>query len=260
LEFATKHQGFLRNFPSLLTTFGHVFTREAAIGNLADRVVFFLGNIILEDFMEILLLCGNGYGLGGFKLLRGLYERTVTAAYIAKNPNEAEVFLQYHKVHRGKLLNHTEELFNVRELFTEDQLARIRDDYQETKKNFQEPVCHKCGISRTQFSWSRLDVGSMAKKADPDLAQLYLSCYFLPTLQTHSTVSALFAQMKTSDTGGLMFNPDAQREKVDEALRGAHSVILFALQTQNDYFRLGLDQEIESKRNEFIQTWKHHPE
>ncbi len=40
--------------------------------------------------MEILLLAGNGYGVGAQKLLRGLYGAAVTARYISQHPEKAE--------------------------------------------------------------------------------------------------------------------------------------------------------------------------
>ncbi len=102
-------------------------------------------------------------------------------------------FLEYHHVHKGELLNHTGELFDVRRMFPEDKLAESREKYEEAKARFQEPLCKKCGTLRTQFSWSKLDVGAMAKKADQYLARLYLECYFLPTFQTHTTFHSFSA-------------------------------------------------------------------
>jgi hypothetical protein len=51
---------------------------------LADRVVFYLGRVAADDFSELLILSGNGYGIGALKVLRGMYERVVTAAFIMK--------------------------------------------------------------------------------------------------------------------------------------------------------------------------------
>ena len=38
------------------------------------------------------MLSGNGYGFGAYKIVRGMYERVVTAMYIAKDPGEARKF------------------------------------------------------------------------------------------------------------------------------------------------------------------------
>jgi len=259
-HFSKTHQVLLRKLPLLFKTFERVFLRTMETTEPADRVIYFLGRVAMEDFMEIVLLCGNGYGVGALKILRGLYERAVTAAYLAKYPQEVDSFLEYHHVHMGKLLNHTAELFDVRRIFPEDKLAEIRANYEQAKPRFQEPLCKTCGTTRTQFSWSKLDIGAMAKKGDEYLAKLYLTCYFLPTLKAHSTLHALSTQAKPCDNGGLTFDDGAQREHSDEAFRAAHLTMLIALGTQNRHFKLGLNEELGERRGEFAEAWGQPPE
>ena len=253
--FAEQHQVFLQKWPNLVQTFQRVFLRTTETTSPAEKVLFILGQLIREDFMEILLLCGNGYGVAGLKILRGMYESAVTAAYLAKHPDEADRFRQYGRIHRGKLLNHAAKLFDLKRIFTEEKIAEIKQDYEAAKRDFQEPLCKKCKTTRTQMSWSRLDPGSMALSANPDLANLYLQCYFRPMLQTHTTMSALSAQVAEDPGGDLRFDGDAQRKHVDDALRGAHCVMLFVLEGQNDYFNLGLRDEIAQRCEDFAEIW-----
>jgi hypothetical protein len=70
----------------------------------AQRLVFFLGRLAAEDFMEILLQCANGYGMSGLKLLRPMFEGVVTSLYIARHPDQARAFMGYHTVHQRKFL------------------------------------------------------------------------------------------------------------------------------------------------------------
>jgi hypothetical protein len=72
---------------------------------MAEVVVFYLGRAAADDFGEIIILAGNGRGFGAYKILRGMYERIVTAAFIAKYPSEAPIFLSYSYVERQKLWN-----------------------------------------------------------------------------------------------------------------------------------------------------------
>jgi hypothetical protein len=260
LLFSKTHQVLLRKMPLLFKTFERVFLRTTERTDPAERVIYFLGRIAMEDFMEIVLLCGNGYGVGALKILRGLYERAVTAAYLAEHPEEVDSFLDYHQVHMGKVLNHAAELFDLRRLFSEDKLTEIRERYKQAKQRFQEPLCKKCGTTRTRFSWSKLDVGAMAQKADESLAKLYLECYFLPTLQTHPTFRSLSAQVRQSEAGGLTFDDNAQRKAADGAFRGAHLTMLLALGTQNRYFKLGLDEELAERRADFAEAWGKAPD
>lgn len=253
--FAENHPVFLERIDLLFDTIDKIFNRRFNSRSPAERVVFALGRLSVEDFMEILLLCGNGYGIGGLKLLRGLYEHAVTAAYIASNPQEAETFLEYHHIHLGKLFNHAEQLFDMSSLFSPQKIDEIRKSYQQAQNKFQEPLCQRCGTTRTSFSWSKLDIASMAHKANPDLAKLYLPCYFQPTLHAHATVSALLARLKETEHGGVRFDDGAQRDNADEALIGAHNVILCVLDIQNGQFGLGLEKEVEQRRKDFLAIW-----
>src|SRR5262245_29763237 len=72
---------------------------------LVQRVVFYLGWICIDDFGEITVLAGNGRGIGALKILRGMYERVVTAFYLAKVPAEARNFILDEAFQNGKLWN-----------------------------------------------------------------------------------------------------------------------------------------------------------
>jgi uncharacterized protein DUF5677 len=129
--FLHRHEAFLRECSELYALLTKVFIRSLAgaraehqmegIGEglpltggeetavqdrrMADTVVFCLGRAAADDLGELLILCGNGRGIGAYKILRGMYERVVTAAFIAKNPSEARLFLSYSFIQREKLWN-----------------------------------------------------------------------------------------------------------------------------------------------------------
>src|SRR3989338_10311282 len=95
-NFAKEHKPFLERFHNLKAALELCFLRTGSSSEPADKVLFFLGRLSYEDFMEILLLCGNGYGIGALKILRGMYERVVTARYLHFHPEETESFLDFH--------------------------------------------------------------------------------------------------------------------------------------------------------------------
>src|SRR5262249_33489403 len=104
--FAGRNRLLFNSLPLLTRGMNRTFIRELTNANPAQRVVFFLGRNTVEDFMEVLLACGNGYGVAGLKLLRALFERVVTAMYLAAHPDEVPHFLEYHYVHQRKAVNH----------------------------------------------------------------------------------------------------------------------------------------------------------
>jgi hypothetical protein len=252
--FEQRQQVFVEKLPLLRQTFEKVFIRQMQISNSQEKVVFFLGRLCVEDFMEILLLCGNGYGIGALKLLRGLFERSVTLGYIAENPEEADNFLEYHHIHVGKHFNHANEVLSMSEHLPQEKIDQIKDAYLESKKKYQEEACEKCHTTKLRFSWSSIDLPGMAKKVG--LKDLYLQCYYEPMLQAHPTVSSLIARLKPSSDGKITFNEGAQRESADSALIGAHSLILSVLMSENKFFRIGLDDELNDRLKDFKLIWK----
>src|SRR6266849_4455929 len=107
-DFVTRNAPFIEVLPRLTQRINEILAqrtfardpRAAAESEedwqrrvLAQRLVFFLGRLAVEDFMEILLLCGNGYGMAGLKLLRSMFEGVITGIYIARHHEEANAFV-----------------------------------------------------------------------------------------------------------------------------------------------------------------------
>jgi hypothetical protein len=200
--FADAHGDFMKRFPSLLALIDQTFIRPVETCSRADSIVFFLGRLIVEDFMEVVLLCGNGYGVAALKILRGMYERVVTASYLSKNPTEVDDFLGYGHVQEWKLLKRISEVYGDKSPISVGRVNECKRAYELVKAKFDEVLCKKCGTTRSRISWSKLDTGSMALSAGNGLDQLYMSCYLVPTLQAHATVSSLAARIKEATDGG----------------------------------------------------------
>ena len=251
--FFDKHPLWPEKYKLLTSTLTKIFIREITTISPADRVVFHLGRLCVEDFNEIFLLCGNGYGIGGLKILRGLYERVVTLGYISDNPNQAEPFLEYHHIHKGKMLIHAEKIFDLEKDIDAKELVTAKENYKIYKDKFQEIDCKICKTKRTMFSWSKLDTLSMAQKIGLD--GLYFPGFFYPTLQAHATPTSLMARIKVRENGNISFDEGAQHEWASKSLITAHNLMIYVLMIQNTYFKLNIDSEIEERRNDFQEMW-----
>jgi hypothetical protein len=93
--------------------------------------------------MEILLLCGNGYGVGTMKILRGMYELAVTARYLHAHPSEAKAFFDFHWVSQYKLAQAISETFGERTL-TSEKIRQLKARRDEVREHFIVTVCKKC--------------------------------------------------------------------------------------------------------------------
>jgi hypothetical protein len=261
--FEKEHPIFLERLPALDETIHRIVARQNAhIPKPVDRVMITLGWVCANDFSEIIVLCGNGMGIGGLKLLRGLYERAVTAQFLSAFPDQVDKFFDYNAIHLGKLYGHIQKPFQLIDKLSPEYIEQIKSARKIAEERFKEPVCQECGTSRTQMSWSANDVLSMAITArkklgfaeNDGLDALYGICYFMPTLHTHPTFFSFKDWVEFSETS-MEWKTDAERRVVDHAMPAAHFVMLHVLRTQNDYFGLGLDEEIELRQKDFVASW-----
>ena len=200
-----------------------VFLRTLTTDKPAFRVGFFLGRICVEDFNEILVLAANGYGVGALKILRGMYERAVTSAYLFENPEEADRFLDYHKVHKYRAYNHARHLREFAPRLAPGEIQKVKDDYEAVKAFYSEEICKPCNKTRVMGSWTKLDTASMALKAGKGYADLYYNAFYRPTLEVHTTVSSIQSRLTTTTDGLMSFKPEAQRVESSCSLDGSSS-------------------------------------
>lgn len=260
--FAEKHPVFMERLPKLQSTLDNIISRTASNQGPIDRALMALGWICANTFHEIIMLCGNGLGIGALKLLRGLYEHAVVMQYLAAFPVEVERFFDYNKIHFGKLYIHTAKEFNLNNSLSHDRVEEILAAKKEAEKRFQVPMCETCGTTKSPMSWFEGGVLSMAQKArkklglkeDEGLDWLYGACYFIPTMHTHPTFFAFKEWIEYSDEG-MEWRPDAQRSKVSHAMPTAHLIMLRVLKTHNDFFELSLDAELKERGVDFIASW-----
>ncbi len=93
--FWERHPDIWPQFERLIALTNKCFGREYQPKSRAEHVVFDLGQACRDDFGEIIFLAVHGHGNGATKLLRGIFERAVTAAYLIKNSDKAERFVRF---------------------------------------------------------------------------------------------------------------------------------------------------------------------
>ena len=104
VEFFKRNQTFHPLFDQLMMLTNDCFGREYIPEDRTERICFHLGETCRDDYLEILFLVVNGYGIGGAKLLRGLYERTVALAYTIKHREKAERVFRFAAIQEYKVL------------------------------------------------------------------------------------------------------------------------------------------------------------
>jgi hypothetical protein len=66
-DFGRRHPQWSVVLARLWETINMAFTRRQMMSEPIDKFVYFYGNLVAEDFMELFLMAVNGYGFGAMK-------------------------------------------------------------------------------------------------------------------------------------------------------------------------------------------------
>ncbi|MGB7985185.1 MAG: DUF5677 domain-containing protein [Terracidiphilus sp.] len=252
-DFETRNSRFIDGFPRLKNALDMAFLREFATTTPADRAIYFVGRLCIEDFMELLCLAANGYGFGALKLLRGLYERVVTVSYLAINPDEGDLFLDFRFVSRHKALQAYVNGGTPDQKWV-DKAEMARRDFCEVKEKFEIDDCKKCGTKKTNHTWSKLDFVAMAKRTD--VGKLIAQAYYEPLNHAHSTSEAMMSRLKLTPSDQIIFESGPQPKDADRALMVAHALMVELIGVQARYFNISeLMNPYEMCAKDHIEIW-----
>jgi len=253
MEFFQRHPTFYDAFLRLFDLGTKFFGRTVDCKSCADLIAFNLGMACREDLIEVSFMAVSDYGMASSKLLRGLYERAVTLAYIIKHPEKAERFVKYGAVQKHKMLNETLKLVTEAEydkLRPNETAAQIRHAYAIVKNDFQEMNCKKCGTKRLAFKWDAKDIASMAKDVGEPYIKYYMAAYALGNLTLHAT---LVSTMQFEDEGKQKLQQERRGARV--CVRCAIALFIEVLKSQNRHFNLDLEDEIRDCAKQFHSVW-----
>ncbi|MGA2965088.1 MAG: DUF5677 domain-containing protein [Terriglobales bacterium] len=253
-DFEQRHRLFLERLPNLVVALSTAFIRRATLPEHIDKFVFLYGRLCCEDFFEIGLCCGNGYGAAALKLVRSLYERAVTLRYLHEHPEDLSDFWNYHRVATYKLMTPADETLG-KDVIPEEMRAKVKADFEEVKPRFMVTACEKCGTKRLNHTWNKLDFVSMSKKAGV-IGRLIIPGYYTPLRHAHATVGALLSRLEDDEVEGISFAPTAQRKEADEALMTAQNIIVDVLNVQDERFKVpGLTEQIQRVIDDFADIY-----
>jgi hypothetical protein len=260
--FAESNRVFMETLPKLRSAIDATVGRSATDQLPIDRAIMTLGWICGNTFHEILILCGNGLGIGGLRLLRVLYEHAVIMQYLCAFPEEVQRFFDYNNIHFGKLFTHVAKQFNLNNRISPDRSEELVRAQKDAESRFQVPLCQTCGTTRGAMSWADGGLLSLAQQARKKLGlkqsegldEMYGLCNFIPTLHVHATFFAFKDWVEFSNEG-MEWKPDAEEAMVGYAMSSAHLVLLHVLKTHNDYYKLGLDDELQARFEDYKACW-----
>jgi hypothetical protein len=250
--FLDRNPKVLPAFERLAALTNKCLVRNSQTQNRTEDICFDLGHTCRQDFLEILFLAANGYGIAASKILRGLYERAVTLAYIVNHPEKAERFFRFAAIQEHKAVNAARAVVSQEEfdkVITPEMAEQIRKSYEEIKPEFQVTRCHECGDKGTAFSWD-IDFASMVRDVGERFQKFYLGAYVIPNLHVHATFAS--SQPKRPTEKEIA---EINRRDGEFALLNATSIVLLALRAEDTLFALNLNDDIEACEHDVSDVW-----
>jgi hypothetical protein len=277
-RFIQRHQRFLVEYPKLFELYSKMFIRtveppdeserqallhlpdnDPAVIVFEDRstanaLIFYLGRMAADDFGEILELSGNGAGFAAFIHLRSMYERLITAMYLAKKPSEARVFAENSPIYKLNYLTRLRELIpELKTRYDDAFMDQVRKDAEAAKANKKQSVCSKCRQPITNEAWTRVSLDVMAREVDSDLEKLYGPIYIEGTCQAHA--NSLGIERRLFETENGYQYKDISEDEAALAIQFAHRLMLRLVVMQNNYFKLNHDDEVRLRYTAYNAIW-----
>jgi hypothetical protein len=280
LRFFQRHERFLSEMSKLLELCNKIFDRalappdateqqslfdanlpdhDPAVVAWEDRVtannlIFYFGVMACDDFTAVLILSGNGAGFAAFVHLRSLYERLVTALYIAKKPSEARRFAESSASYKLNFLTRLIEVVpEAKARYDDAFMHEVRKNAEAVKTKQKESICKECKQPKPQAAWTKASLDSMAREVDPELEKLYGVIYLEGTGQVHA--NSLGMERRLEETGSGYKYKGISENEASLAVQFAHRLLLKFIDMQNRHFGLGHEQAIAERFAAYNAIW-----
>jgi hypothetical protein len=224
------------------------------------KVLMTMAVCILQDYDEVLLLWVFGLGDGAVKLIRPLYEKVLTFAYLAGHAEEIKDFIDYSNIHWHKIFLEGAEVSNEKEnwMAAEDR-ERILAKFAEVRDHFLTTDCKKCKTKKMMPSWTKKSTPELAALTHPVMRGMYFNGFLAPTMTIHPTSAGMFSQFQIATDGRMELNMEVAKHDNDLAFVVAISMLLVTISTINDFFQLSARELVEEVAARFAAFQSVHP-
>jgi hypothetical protein len=145
----------------------------------------------LADLDDILTLAHSKSRSGSAKILRSIYERTVTMKYLAANPSAVPNFIGYQSIDWQQVI----DLCGAKTGHGLNEPARsnLANASKEARREYRNEVCSECGM-RKQTDWTPKSVKERAELTG--LAHMHFFGFVYPSKMMHTTFYGTVEFMK----------------------------------------------------------------
>jgi Family of unknown function (DUF5677) len=193
---------------------------------------------------DVMLLCGNGSGIGAMKIVRGMFETSLIGEYLRRNPSEVSDYVEFGPVLAWRRLQTLPE--KEREKLTGEQIKELEDEYNSVRTRF----TNSKGKLRNQ--WTTKSFGQMSEELGR--SDQYDLVYSLACSLHHANFEGLMGHCDRKDDQLKMDGPPSFAW-TSAALITAHTYLLFALDTLNECIKLSFDEKLKAASKDFDAVW-----
>jgi len=272
LAYFWRHQKARSTMPDEIVSFGfedfwpqaskeyadvfHVIARLIAVVNealdaaekkpreLLDLSVIALVRMTGFAMNDVMLLCGNGSGIGAMKIVRGMFETSILAEYLIHHPNEVADYVDFGAVLAWRRLHTLKG--EKRNSMTPEQVKQLEDEYDSVKARF-------TTNGRERNNWTTKSLRKLAEELGR--SESYNLVYGLACSLHHANFEGLMGYHEMKDGKLEMIGPPSFAW-IGAALVAAHEYLWRALKTLNDCCKLGFDAQVEATSEEFNNLWQ----
>jgi uncharacterized protein DUF5677 len=201
-----------------------------------------LGIASRDDFLDITFNVVNGHGAAATKLLRGMYERAVTLAYLLKHPEKVDSFIRYAAINEHKMVQEARKFVGDAELdavLRENSIKATQRNYEKYKVEFLKPDGKK-----VRPSWD-IDFASQVRNVGSPFEEYYLAAYLLPTNHVHATLTSIMRPEERQPA----------EVQADITLMMAHVLFTKVIELHGCLFGLSLEADLQQCSEDFADLW-----
>jgi uncharacterized protein DUF5677 len=202
-----------------------------------SAIIYMLVRMTTTGWVELLILVGNGAGLGAMKIARGMFESSLMAEYLRRVPEEIDDYVDY-----GPVLNYK----RLKQYFPAELNATIKQDYERAAARF---INEK---GRLRKSWNKYPISYMAAKVG--WKERYELDYSIAASIHHGNFEAMVSHISRKEA--LDVDSPPSLTWIKQALATGHVYLLQALDTLNELLKLGFDEKLRLAGEEFARVWR----
>jgi hypothetical protein len=188
-----------------------------------------------------------------------MYEKVVTSAYVAENPEVSRALVDSTWTDKWNLRKRLRKVSPSAESGIDPvQIAELESKAADAQSRLNDSVCTKCKQIITVHAWTKVTLLTMAEKVGASLADLYAVAYQIPTSVAHATGESVNAKMEQGPDGSWTYKMNTSQERA-HALCTGHNLLLQLLGRQNDHFGYGLENLLVPRKEAYMNIWSARP-